>query len=140
VAVLAAGHAWGGEQVPTRAAGGAGRICVARLPKNAAEIDRDPARKKARREYTYRFSVEIGDRDWVEVPREEGALIQGLPTGQRHAVTIRDGDQVIESFSFTFEEKGNTELCLSYTPWYQTWRLDAPRPKAWWCKCEVAGR
>ena len=139
-AALASGQARGGEQVPARGAGGAGRICVARLPKNAAEIDRDPARKKARREYAYQFTVKVGDRDWVEVPREEGVLIQDLPTGQRHTVTIRDGDRVIESFPFTFEEKESTELCLSYTPWYQTWRLDAPRPKAWWCKCETAGR
>ena len=114
-----------------------GQVCVAKLPKNAAKMDRDPVREEKRRDYTYNFSVRIGKRDWVKVPGEKGVLIRDISTGRRHTVIIRDGDRVIESFAFTFEEKGAARLCLSYTPWYQTWRLEAPPPKAWWCKCEA---
>ncbi len=62
--------------------------------------------------------------------------IEDIPVGQNHALQIRDGDRLIESIPFTFEEKSGRDLCLRYTPWYQTWRLDPPSPRAWWCKCE----
>jgi hypothetical protein len=137
--ILIACLGWGVAHASGTAADRTGQICVAKLSKNAAEIDRDPARRKTRRDYTYEFSVKIDDRAWVKVPIEDGVLIQDLPTGRRHRVTIRDGDREIESFTFTFEEKGSVQLCLSYTPWYQTWRLESPRPKAWWCKCEETG-
>jgi hypothetical protein len=136
-ATLIAGLGWGVALAIGPGAEGSGQICVAELPKKAAEIDRDPARRKTRREYTYEFSVKIDDRPWVKVPIEDGVLIRDLPTGRPHTVTIRDRDREIESFTFTFEEKGSGRLCLSYTPWYQTWRLEAPRPRAWWCKCEA---
>ena len=116
--------------------GGAGRICVAPLPKQAAEIDKEYRGRKPRREYTYRFAVKVDAGDWVELPREHGQAIEGIPAGRSHTVQVRDGDQLIETFSFTFEEKHALDLCLSYTPWYQTWRLEPPPPRAWWCKCE----
>ena len=136
---LITGHVWAAEDTSEPVVGNTGRICVASLPTNAADIDRDPARSKTRRDYTYQFSVKVDSGGWVKVPSDKGVLIQDIPTGQRHTVTIRDGDRVIESFPFTFESKGNTELCLRYTPWYQTWHLDPPLPKAWWCKCETPG-
>lgn len=117
-----------------------GRICVAALPKHAAEIDRESRSRKPRREYTYRFAVRIDSRDWVEVPRENPLPIEGIPVAGSHTLQIRDGDKLIESFNFTFEEKRGLDLCLRYTPWYQTWQLEPPAPRAWWCKCETAAR
>ena len=112
-----------------------GRICVATLPEHAAEIDREYRGHKPRRDYTYKFSVKLDSREWVEVPKEHGVAIEDIPLGQDHALQVRDGDRLIESISFTFEEKRSRELCLRYTPWYQTWHLDPPSPRAWWCKC-----
>jgi hypothetical protein len=62
-------------------------------------------------------------------------LIAGLDLRKRHLMVIRDSSQPIESFYFTFESRGSSRLCVSYTPWYQTWQLDPPRPRAWWCDC-----
>ena len=90
---------------------------------------------KPRRDYTYKFSVKLDSREWIEVPKEHGVAIEDIPLGQDHALQVRDGDRLIESISFTFEEKRSRELCLRYTPWYQTWHLDPPSPRAWWCKC-----
>ncbi len=125
-----------GESHATPQEDQAGRICVATLPEHAAEIDREARRSKPRREYTYRFSVRLDSREWIEVPKERGVAIEDIPVGQNHALQIRDGDRLIESIPFTFEEKSGRDLCLRYTPWYQTWRLDPPSPRAWWCKCE----
>lgn len=61
--------------------------------------------------------------------------IDGIPLEKRHTLEIRDADQLIESVSFTFEEMRGPELCLRYTPWYQTWQLDPPLPRSWWCRC-----
>ena len=63
-------------------------------------------------------------------------LLTGLETGRRHRLVIRDAGRPIESFSFSFEGRGGTLLCLAYGPWYQTWTLDPPHPGAKWCRCK----
>jgi hypothetical protein len=123
------------EPAPGPEGGRAGRICVAALPKHAAEIDREYRGRKPRRQYTYRFAVKVDSQDWVDLPKEDPLPIEGIPVDGTHTLQIRDGDRVIESFTFTFEEKRGLDLCLRYTPWYQTWQLDPPSPRAWWCKC-----
>jgi len=126
----AAGEAAGQEE---RAAG---RICVAALPKNAAEIDREYRGRKPRRQYTYRFTVRVDSGTWIEIPKEDPLPIDGIATGQRHTLEIRDADQLIESLPFVIEGKGARELCLRYTPWYQTWQLGPTLPRSWWCRCD----
>jgi hypothetical protein len=119
-----------------------GQICVAPIPRSAKDLDHDmPGGKPQKREHQYEFSVSVDNMNPVAVPNEASPrLIEGLRLNERHLVTIRDGGEVIESFWFTFEQRGSTELCLSYTPWYQTWQLDPPRPGASWCGCKAERR
>ncbi len=131
VAALLASILAGGERE--------GRVCVAPLPQDVSRADRDLAGgKPQKREPQYKFTVAIDGGTPVRI--DEGAgprSIGGLVSGRRHRVVIRDDGETIESFWFTFEAKGSDDLCLAYTPWYQTWQLDPPRPGAKWCRCEA---
>jgi hypothetical protein len=90
-----------------------------------------------KREHTYEFSVQIDKNEPIVIPKSgPPQLVSDIALGGPHLVILRDGGDVIESFRFTFESRGGSHLCLSYTPWYQTWQLDPPRPGASWCRCE----
>ena len=122
----------GGEPVSSAV----GSICVAPLPKEAQRMDHDFPGGKARRQYTYQFTVQVDSQKPVDVGTETGVLIAELQTGEQHRVVIRDAGKVIESFSFTFEKRGSPHLCLAYGPWYQSWSLEPPQPGWRWCRCE----
>ena len=114
-----------------------GRICIAPLSNNAKARDHDmPDGKPQKREPTYAFAVQIDDREKVVVSKEGKPLpLEGFALGKVHKVRIYDGKEMIESFRFSFENRGGTTLCLSYGTWYQTWILEPPRPGAQWCDC-----
>ena len=116
-----------------------GVICVAPLPRNAREIDHDmPGGVPQRRQHSYEFTIQVDDGQRVRISTSgEPTLIDGLDYGKRHLVTIRDGQDVIESFWFSFPSRGSSRLCLEYGPWYQTWLLDPPAPKNKACRCDV---
>lgn len=115
-----------------------GQVCLAPLPDQAKQLDHDfEDGHPQRREPHYEFTVEFDEADPVAVPLDgEPLLLPEMPAGIRHRVTIRDRGERIESFFFTFGSRGSKRLCLSYKPWYQTWSLDPPRPKASWCACK----
>ena len=115
-----------------------GSVCVATLdPDKARRDDHDmPDGRPQRRGHSYKFSVQIDELAPVEVPVNAPVLISGLDARERHRVIVRDDDIRIESFFFSFADGTALELCLSYTPWYQTWQLDPPRPGTPWCRCE----
>ena len=110
-----------------------GSICIAPLPERARELDHDSPGGKALREYSYDFAIQIDDRKPLPVS-DTAQLLAGLRVRNRHRVRIYDRDKVIESFYFTFEKRGSKHLCLSYTPWYQTWSLEKPQKRPW-CRC-----
>lgn len=94
----------------------------------------DPAGKRMT-PYQYKFSVQIDSGKRVPVGAKEGVLIPRLDTRKRHLVRIRDGEQLIQSFYFTFKNRGGNHLCLAYGPWYQTWQLTPPGNRPW-CRCK----
>ena len=87
------------------------------------------------RKLTYRLTVQIDKQELVDVSRETGVKITGLRLRKRHLVRIRDAGKTIESFFFTFEDRGSPDLCLWLTPFYQTWSLSPPEKRPW-CKCK----
>ena len=113
-----------------------GTICMAPLDSQSKTIDHDlPENEPQRREPSYEFSVQIDRQEPVPIPKDgKPRSISPLALDAKHIVRIRDAGQLIESFWFTFQERGDTTLCLSYGPWYQTWSLE-PRGRAPWCDC-----
>lgn len=109
-----------------------GSICVATLPEDVEPRDRD---NPVFRRFRYTFTIQVDKREPVPVSKEETAFIDNLDLDKRHLVIIRDAGEIIESFYFTFEERGASHLCLSYGPWYQTWRLAPPLNRKW-CRCK----
>jgi len=114
-----------------------GRVCIAPLDvERARQLDHDYPDGRAPREFRYEFSVQFDTAAPIDVPADEAVLVT-FDTGRRYQVQIRDAGRIIESFYFTFEERG-LELCLSYSPWYQTWQLDPPRSWIKACDCSDA--
>ena len=113
----------------------AGTICIAPLPANARESDRNYPGGKSPREFSYDFSVQLDDRTPVPLPKALPFLTTNVPVKRKHRIVIRDSGRVIESFTFTLEARGSRHLCLSYTPWYQTWSLERPGRRPW-CQCD----
>ena len=116
---------------------GEGRVCIAAVdPVLASKADHDYPGGKAPREYAYKFTVHLDSRKPVEVSEDGSVLIAEIATGEKHKLVIRDAGKIIESFSFTFERRGSTHLCLAYGPWYQSWHLEPPQPGWRWCRCD----
>jgi hypothetical protein len=116
-----------------------GTICVAALDPQSKTVDHDmPENIPQRREPSYEFSIHVDRQEPVAVPKDgKPRSISQLGLDAKHLVRIRDAGELIESFWFTFEERGSTTLCLSYGPWYQTWTLDPPGRQPW-CDCRSA--
>jgi|GEM_PF-1143674 len=113
--------------------GTSGSICVATLPEDVEPRDRE---NPVFRRFRYTFTIQVDKREPVPLSKKETAFIDNLDLDKRHLVIIRDTGEIIESFYFTFEERGASHLCLSYGPWYQTWRLEPPLNRKW-CRCKV---
>jgi hypothetical protein len=114
---------------------GVGRICVAPLTEKVEDADRLAFSGGPRRRYTYEFTVEIDHRPGIAVPKTNPVAVEVLELTRPHRVKIRDAGRVIESFRFTFADRGGSSLCLAYTPGYQTWSLERARPGQKWCEC-----
>ena len=97
---------------------------------------RDPTRG-----YTsYRFSLRIDNGPWISVPKDKPTLIDEIDAGTKHLLTLREDERVVESFWFTFDWRGSSELCFGYGYFHQTWQLHPPRGrKGCGCRSEAAG-
>jgi hypothetical protein len=119
---------------PTFAGAGSGKVCIAPITSEMRASDHgDPTGTHAR-ELKYDFYIQIDSRKRVAVSKDRGISVSGLSSENKHTVRIWDGEDVIESFFFTFKERGGKNLCLSFTPFYHTWSLGPPE-RGPWCKC-----
>lgn len=109
-----------------------GSICIAPVRDDATTLDAETANRRGY--VSYEFSVKVDEGDWIRVPSDKPRPIKNVEGDDKHLVQIRDGDRLIESFWFTFEDRGGDSLCLSYKPWYQTWMLGPPANRSW-CDC-----
>jgi hypothetical protein len=115
-----------------------GSVCIDSIPADARLLDSDTGAGVPMRAFKYQFSIQIDDGELISVPVGSGSvLVSGLSIAKKHHVIIRDAGTPIESFSFTFQSRGGSNLCLSYGVVYQTWSLE-PKPKhAKWCTCVI---
>jgi len=115
----------------------AGTICLAPIAMDAAAADSETGN---RRGYSsYEFSVRVDKGEWTTVSTQEPQLISGLTVNDKHLVSIRDGEKLIESFWFRFDRYGTEDLCLWYKPWYQTWSLWDASQGGSKCRCRQPG-
>lgn len=111
-----------------------GSICIAPVTAEMRASDHADPTGNHPHELRYDFYARIDSQGKVRVPNERGTLIKGLSLAKRHSVRIWDGQRRIESFFFTFRERGGNHLCLDFTPFYRTWSLRPPERRPW-CKC-----
>ena len=111
VALLAVAGATIAEPVVTES----GSICLAPVSDDASTLDEETGNRRGYA--SYEFSVRIDDGTWVSVPSDKPRPIDNVGFDEKHLVQIRDGDRLIESFWFTFQDHGGDSLCLSYKPW-----------------------
>jgi len=85
-----------------------------------------------------RFGVRVDNGLWISVPPDTPQPIPGLVLEGKHLVSIRDGEKVIESFWFRFDQFHYRDLCLWYKPWYRTWSLWDAADGGRKCQCQTA--
>jgi len=105
-----------------------GTICLAPI-----KDDGDP-----RGYFSTDFSVQVDDGPWVLVLSGAPKIITGLVFKGKHLVTIREGDETIESFWFLFNKYESRNLCLWYKPWYRTWSLWDAAHGGRKCQCRIS--
>ncbi len=127
--LVAAAVSAGDEGSATEATGS---ICVAPLP---LDVKAEDKKNPSFRQLSYRFAIQVDTHEPVEMTRKDGVRIEGLDLSARHVVRIWDGRTVVESFRFTFAERGGQELCLWYRAGRQTWILEPPRLDQARCRC-----
>jgi len=128
--VLLPTAAFAGDDASTT--GASGSICVAPLPLDVKAQDKQ---NPSFRQFSYRFAIQVDSRKPVEMTRKSGIRIEELDLTTRHVVRIWDGRTVVESFRFTFAERGGTDLCLWYRAGRQTWILEPPHADHERCRC-----
>ena len=81
-----------------------------------------------------RYSIRLDGGFWVPLSSQTSVLLADIPIRGRHKVAIRGDDRPFAAFSFSFSELGRSDLCLSQSGLYLTWRFH-PSPQYSGCKC-----
>lgn len=72
---------------------------------------------------------------WVPLSINTSVLLSDIPLEGVHKVLIRGDDRPFSAFSFSFTERGRSDLCLSQSGLYLTWRFH-PSPTYGPCQCK----
>ena len=115
-----------------------GSICVSTVPKPT--FGRPSLANPAGGLPYNSFSVQVDSRPAVQTKKEESVLIDGLSRGDRHLIKIRSDGQLLESFWFTFEDRGSPHLCLWFKSIYRTWSLWPAKQARHLCACKSQPR
>lgn len=113
-----------------------GTIYIAKLPSSEAfesegkgsstveGYSDNEADREVRRNRNHTFGLELVGVKKINVTQKNSNSIKGLNISKRYKFKIYAGNSVIESFYFSFKERGSNRLKLSYDPFYSSWRLD----------------
>lgn len=96
-----------------------GVVCVPPVPRD----DREPVMAYDGAKVAASYRVRVDALPWQIVSRTERARFEGLDRSSRHLVQIAIGTRTIESFRFSFDEKGSNSLRLVLKTGYFTWSL-----------------
>jgi hypothetical protein len=96
-----------------------GVICAPVVP----TTDHEPVMAFDASKIAASYRVRIDELPWQTVSRTERARFEGLDRSRRHLVQIAIGSRTIESFRFSFDEKGSNSLRLVLKTGYFTWSL-----------------
>lgn len=96
-----------------------GVVCVPFVPK----ADLEPVMAFDSSKVAGSYRIRIDELPWQTVSRTERARFEGLDRSRRHLVQIAIGSRTIESFRFSFDEKGSSTLRLTLKTGYFTWSL-----------------
>jgi len=110
-----------------------GRLCVGPVPEpNDGRLSLGNPSGGAR---SFAYSVQVDDGRIIELPLNQSVRYAGISRGKRHVIKIRNRDQVVESFQFSFEEYETDHLCLWFKALYQSWSLWRQRESGHLCQC-----
>lgn len=102
-----------------------GRVCVVKTA--AVSFKTDEALSSGDASTGQFVVVQIDDLKKQPVSTQQAADFLDLNLKKKHRIKIYDarGEKQLISFSFNFEEKGSTTLCMEQNAMYRTWSLDA---------------
>jgi len=127
--LLAASTASPGAQA--RAEATTGSLCVLPHVERAQAITSSPEVPPA----AERYSLRLDGGAWVALSAHSAVLLADIPLQGTHKVAIRGDGRPFSAFSFSFTEIGRSDLCLSQSGMYLTWRFH-PSPAYSGCRCK----
>src|SRR3954470_7024003 len=108
-----------------------GSLCVLPHVKRANATTRSPDVPPA----AEHDALRLDGGAWVPLSAQTAVLLTDIPLQGRHKVVITGDGRPFSSFSFSFTELRRSDLCLSQSGLYRTWRFH-PSPAYSGCRCE----
>jgi hypothetical protein len=81
------------------------------------------------------YALRLDGGSWVAMSAQTSVLLADIPLEGAHKVAIRGDGRPFSAFSFSFAELGRSDLCLSQSGLYLTWRFH-PSPAYGGCRCQ----
>jgi len=128
--LIAASTASPGAQA--RADATTGSLCVLPHVERAQATRQSPEVPAAAEHY----SLRLDGGAWVPLSVQTSVLLADIPLQGTHKVAIRGDGRPFSAFSFSFTELGRSDLCLSQSGLYLTWRFH-PSPAYSGCRCKA---
>ena len=126
--LTAANVAWSVTQAPADAT--TGTLCVLPHVERAEATTSSPELAPAAEHYALR----LDGGSWVPLSAQTSVLLTDIPLTGTHKIAIRGDGRPFSAFSFSFTELGRSDLCLSQSGLYLTWRFH-PSPGYSGCRC-----
>jgi hypothetical protein len=82
------------------------------------------------------YSLRLDGGAWVPLSARNSVLLAEIPLQGTHKVAIKGDGRPFSAFSFSFTELGRSDLCLSQSGLYLTWRFH-PSPAYSGCRCKA---
>jgi hypothetical protein len=124
----AANVAWSVAQAPADVT--TGTLCVLPHVERAKATTSSPELPPAAEHY----SLRLDGGSWVPLSAQTSVLLTDIPLKGTHKVAISGDGRPFSAFSFSFTELGRSDLCLSQSGIYLTWRFH-PSPQYNGCRC-----
>jgi hypothetical protein len=111
-----------------------GTICVGPIPEpNNEEISLANPAGGGR---DFNFTIQIDKGEIKTIPFDTTIIFTKLNLETKHLITIRNNNEITESFWFSFSKYKEDKLCLWFKPLYETWSLWELSKSKHICKCK----
>jgi hypothetical protein len=111
----------------------AGSICVA--PVASRPVGKALELGQVSNRESYRFTIRISGHGEVTPSTSQSLHVGSLDLGKTRTIEIRNGGTPFASFSTRYPDSQHPDMCLWFSPMYQTWSLSSRTTRVGGCTC-----